>query len=247
MKKGIMGVVFGLTIMFVSCRESPSGDSITKHGYIIFDDPNYWHFVPVETIDTTNCFKNIESSKFDKGFQFDPSSLNNLSYIQRTLDTLVSAKTQMAIKITPVEVKFTFNPKYLDLYQSESSDPNWNFRYSDSVKGQSIAFIYNIFPVKIQAVKPLFCLDKKISDIEQCNCEHKKDGANDYVFKACKYLLKQDPYSLVACQYGIRSIETDTLNQKTVTRVELTCCGLGDVAFFDSETKDIITISYGAK
>lgn len=248
--KMIKEIVISLIMVVVtsSCNRNANADSLTKRGFIIFDNANHWHFVPVESMNSTDCYQDIETSKLGKGFQFPPSKVPNLSYVQRTLDTLANHEGgSRFLKITPVEIQFSFEQKYLDLYESNSLDSKWNFKYKDSVEGKSIEFTYNIFPVRIQKVKPLFCLTKAEKDIRECNCEHKNDDVNDYLFKVCDYLTKIDPYSPSACRYEIREISTDTLDGKVVTKVELSCCYLGDVAYFDINTKDLISISYGAK
>lgn len=235
---------FAFVVTLAGCGENKNDISTRQKGYIIFDDQNFWHFVPVASIASENCFDGISASKLKKGFQFDPSAIKNLSFIQRTLDTLIGDTQEPSIKITPVEIEYQFKQRYFELFQSNSSDPNWNFTYKKSVKGKLIKFTYNVFPVSIKEVRPLFCLNKKEKDIKPCACEHKITDKNDFIFKICSHIQKVDPYAF-ACDYRIKNISTDTLNGKLVTKVELTCCGLGDIAYFDMNTKEIINIEYG--
>ncbi len=239
--------------LFVGCYKQKDNRTIRQSGFIVFDNPNYWHFVPVESIDTANCFSSLKSNKFGKGFQFNPSGIPNVSYIQRTLDTLSVKNLETGyLNVSPVEVEFTFSPQHYELYTSERNDPKWNFKYSvlvDSglVGNDRIEFIYNIFPVNILDVTPLFCLNKKEADISECGCMRRENDPDDYLVKICHYLKATDRYTDLPCRYDLKKISMDTLDGKTVTKVELTCCYLGDVAYFDRKTKELLTISYGAK
>jgi len=92
-----------------------------------------------------------------------------------------------------------------------------------------------------------FCLDKKHSDVTECACKHRDDDPDEYLLKICKYIKKKDRYSDLPCKYGIRQISEDSIDARLAIKVELTCCYLGDIDFFDKQTKELIEMHYGAK
>ena len=149
--------------------------------------------------------------------------------------------------VTPVEMVFTLKPYHLKLYESRDTDEKWNFKFKAVISKEPVEFTFNVFPMRIDTVRPLFCLNTNVTDVQQCKCSRKETDANDYLFKICNYVKGQDRYWNLACKYSVKSISKDTLQDRAVTKVELTCCYLGDVAYFDEETGEIIKIYYGAK
>lgn len=231
--------------LFTACKWSKENREIVKKGFVLFSDDNYWYFVPAQSVDTINCFQNLNSENLGKGFQFQPSNIPNLSYLKRTFDSIPGSLS--SLQITAVELQFSFEKKYSDLYTSEDKDPKWNFTYSEIINGQRIEFLYNIFPVTIHRAEPIFCMGRKRAGIRQCSCVHDEYDSNDYLFKICTYIKNKDPYTDLPCRYQVKSIEEDTLEGRAVTKVALSCCFLGDVAYFDPSSKELIGISYGAR
>lgn len=219
-----------------------------RRGFIIADQSDYWYFVPVASVNNSDCFNDLASGELGKGIQFNPSVIPNLSYIQRTFDTLdFAGLDQLSIRVTPVEIEFTLRADHLKLYESHSRDEKWNFKFSTNTEKRKLEFIYNIFPVSIDTIRPLFCLSRKASDIRECSCIRDAGDPHDYLFKICNYIKAQDRYSDLPCRYRIKNVVSDTLAGRLVTKVQLTCCYLGDVAYFDVQTKEIISVSYGGK
>ena len=61
---------------------------------------------------------------------------------------------------------------------------------------------------------------------------------------------KRDQWKLIEwtdlpCRYLIRDIDTVIFKGKRTIKVSLTCCYLGDEAYFDPLTKDILEMYYG--
>lgn len=54
-------------------------------------------------------------------------------------------------------------------------------------------------------------------------------------------------FSDLPCKYKIKEVSFEMVSGREMIRVELSCCYLGDVAYFDKETKNLVKISYGAK
>ena len=240
-----------LLFMFLSvtfaCRQSQNDTAISEKGFIIVDDQEYWYFVPAEVVDSLDCFKNLNSGQLKKGVQFDPTIISNLSYVKRTFDTLVDDKKSRYLKVTPVKMVFTLKPNHFKLYKSDDTDGNWNFKFKAVIRKEPVEFTFNVFPLGIDTVRPLFCLNTKVTDVQECRCSRKETDPDDYLFKICNYVKAQDRYSNLPCKYTIKSISHDTLQGTAVRKVELTCCYLGDVAYFDEETDEIIKIYYGAQ
>lgn len=236
-------ILVALLPIITGCQSSQNKRSLKKKGFIIVDQRDFWYFVPVASVDNSDCFDDLASKQFGKGLQFDPSVIPNLSYIQRTFDTLVCDR----LEVTPVEIEFALKPDHLKLYESRSKEENWNFKFRADIKKKQFEFTYNVFPISIDTIRPLFCLTRKASHIRECKCIHDESDQLDYLFKICNYLKAQDRYSDLPCRYRIKNVVSDTLAGRAVTKVQLTCCYLGDVAYFDGQTNEIISVSYGGK
>jgi hypothetical protein len=245
--KEIKSLAFIVLIFLSGCNLVDRDNFISKRGFIVYDNMELWYFVPARSFDTSTCIHNFNSGNFGKGFQFDPYQLSNFSYIKRTFDSLGQSSASHNMYISPVEIDFSFKGKYFDLYASNSKDTKWNFKYSGFTNGRPIEFEYNNFPVTIRKINPIFCTRKKAADIGECPCTRQENDPNGYLFKICEYIKKEDRYSDLPCRYDVKSVETDTLDGRTVAKVILTCCFLGDIAYFDFKTKELIRISYGAK
>lgn len=94
-------------------------------------------------------------------------------------------------------------------------------------------------------------LDKNCKNISEpspqsladCKCEEIPNPSSyNFLYKICNHIKKNklDVYPASPCGYQIRDISEDTLEGKPVIRVNLNCCHLGDGAYFDKETKELI-------
>lgn len=237
-----------ILVLLLGCVRSEKGAVLTRKGFLIYHNMEFWYFVPTETLNSDNCIPNFNAKNFAKGLQLSPNVIPNLSFIKRSFDSISGeAYESRYLQISPVEVQFRFSPEYQELFTSNSADPGWNFRFEAVVDGEPVTFIYNNFPVKIIRVDPLFCYQKKETEISECPCYHRENDPDDYLFKICNYIKSNDRYSDLPCRYRIKEISSDTQSGKAVTKVELTCCFLGDVAYFDPSSKELISISYGAR
>ena len=77
-----------------------------------------------------------------------------------------------------------------------------------------------------------------------CDCESvdrkAKDGEMNY--KICNYIVD---HKLITkqenpCDYKVKEIINDTLEGKPIYRVTLTCCSMGDQAFIDKNSNEVI-------
>ena len=72
----------------------------------------------------------------------------------------------------------------------------------------------------------------------------------DYLIKIRAYLAKLDPESYAPAdpaKYQITSAEKTIHNDAPVIAVYLDCCYLGDIAFLDATTEEVVDFKAGAK
>ncbi|MBL0744980.1 hypothetical protein JI741_27365 [Chryseolinea sp. Jin1] len=239
------GVIVFLTVLLLGCvKKSSTLKLIQQKGFIIVNNSDQWRFIPARSMNSGNCFGDLNTDNLSIGFSFSPSSCPNSSYVKRTFDTLTIENESMgfdpSLTITPVSIEYE-----MDEYPKINPKLRSNFR--GRVAGKVLEYRYDIFPIRIIDVNPLFCLNKRPSDISECACTHRDDDPDDYLFKICEYTKMMDRYSDLPCRYEIRQISEDSINAQLAIKVELTCCYLGDIAFFDKQTNRLLKISYGPK
>jgi hypothetical protein len=117
-----------------------------------------------------------------------------------TLETETRWNTQGFRFITSVEIEYRINRKFSGTISHLRSD------FTGAYKGQKIDFIYDQFPIEVKSVNPLFCLDKKLSDVKECECKKSIDDPDDYLYKICEYVKKGDKYKEYASQLKLQKI-----------------------------------------
>lgn len=85
-----------------------------------------------------------------------------------------------------------------------------------------------------------------LDDYSMDDCFWVKKDTNGYLEKICKYIIKNklsgasDP-----TKYNILHTQEQEYKGKEVIAVFLDCCHIGDVAYIDKETKDVIKFHLG--
>ncbi len=232
-------------LLFPGCaKKSGSSKLIKQKGFIIVNDSDQWCFIPAKSMNIDNCYDDLSTGNLLTGFSFPASSCPGSSYVKRAMDTLRIDEANLtfdsSFQITPVSIEY-------ETAESPKINPKLRSNFRAHVRGRILEYRYDIFPVRIVGVNPLFCLDKKQSDISECACKHGDDDPDDYLFKICEHIKMEDRYSDLPCRYSIRQITKDSIDSRLAIKVELTCCYLGDIAFFDAQTKDLIKLYYGPK
>lgn len=246
-KKYSLALIF-LILLLLGCKKGNESLLVKQQGFIVFDDSEHWKFIPTKSMNLEKCVDNFRTENLSQGISFVPSSYPDISYVKRTFDTLFVENLEpgypqfrYSLKVTPVNIEYETNERFIGGTSQLASS------YSAKVKGRKVKFSYDVFPIQIKNITPLFCFGRKKVDITECECKRRKDDASDYLYKVCIYMKKKDRYSDLPCRYNIKNIEEDSLGGRPIVKVELTCCYLGDVAYFDRETNDLISVSFGAK
>jgi hypothetical protein len=104
------------------------------------------------------------------------------------------------------------------------------------------------FIIVVSSILAYIYLDSN-KNHSKCVCEHKPYDKEDYLFKICMYVKekKLDVSPADPCNYHIREIVTEKIDNKEVVVVYLDCCYLGGGAIFDKQTNDIIDFWIGDK
>jgi hypothetical protein len=209
-------------------------------GFIIFVDPSYWYFVPAKSIDNKPCVDDFNTNNLGKATQFRPF-FESSSYIKDALDTIsLDSKVNgifpydaNALKIAPVEMEYTIDRTLIEKTST--------YQYKIMMKGSIVEFNYNLLPIKIKNVTPLFCYGRKKSDLQVCDCKKRGDDPNDYLFKICTYLKSKDSLSFQPCRHKVTRIFESKYDGKNAIEVNL---NFGARAYFDPQTKELISFSY---
>lgn len=84
--------------------------------------------------------------------------------------------------------------------------------------------------------------------VKSSECNIKNPDSNGYLLKICEY-LKQHESTIIPNkepdEYNIKKFEEDQFQGKNVLVVRLDCCGTGDLAYVDKETKEVLGFSPG--
>ncbi|ALI98312.1 hypothetical protein [Rufibacter tibetensis] len=230
-------------------NKSNYDEIIVQEGFIVktvesLTGSNNWYFVSAKDINKSDWLGDFKTNNLGNGFWFHPIGHDNfpVSFIEKHMDTLSLPKPSVEkvytaqLVLFPVRIEYKLKPRFRD------KQPRSEF--VQNVGGRELRFGFNSLPVNIQKMTPL--VEPK-REITECKCELKEDDVNGYLYKVCIYLKEQESkYSDVPCTYGVRNIVADTLDGRNVIRVDLNCCYLGDRAYFDPATKELIDFSYGA-
>ncbi|MBL0741406.1 hypothetical protein [Chryseolinea lacunae] len=142
-----------------SCSSKRNIGHKLEKGFILFTDPDHWYFVPTKSFDERNCNGNFAKANFNEAIQFNPH-FENISIVTDALDTMLVDNVgpgypsyMSSLKIAPVELEYEINESRI----AESSI----FKFGKSIRGDSIAFKYNVLPIAIHGVRVINCLAGK--------------------------------------------------------------------------------------
>lgn len=238
-----------ITFAIASCNDQGKLQSINGKGFLVLRDPHIWIFYPVSSLESNNCRLNLSTENLKTGIVVPIDELPDTTYskVIRSMDTLNLMREIESdngkidyLLVCAVELEYQIDKKFVGV------DSQLKSNFSVQTRNKTIEFVYNQFPVVLSNVSPIYCLDKKESDIIPYACERNQDP-DDFLYKICEYLRGRNKYSELPDLYRIKKISMDTLDSKKVIKVELTCCSLGHTAYFDIKTKEIITIKFGAR
>ncbi len=233
------------------CANHEDRQIIKSDGFLVIRGSSDWFFFPAKDLDLETCQRNFVTNNLQLGIRVDPTQLTDTTYsiLERSVDTIVLTKPiegehdgdPAYIKVAPVSVEYSIENRF------EGKVDQLRSNFSVDTKTNKFSFQYDQFPLQIVSMSPIFCLSKKRSDIAKTDCAHRKEDPDGYLYKICEYLTLNNKYSTLPSRYNIRSVKMDTLNRQEVIAVELTCCYLGDIAYFDPVSKDLLSLKYGAK
>lgn len=202
----------------------------------MFEKEDFWCYVPVMAMDTNACSHDFKSENFGRAIKFRPQQD---VYLMENFDTLRikgSHGSRSTLQIMPVIMDYNAQDSGIgeDTFKVETDDGNVLFNYVEGV-------------VEIKSITPLFCYQRRKSDVKACECERNENDKYDYLFKVCKYLKSKGDVSFQPCKYKIAAVSKSKYNGREAIEVNLDCCYLGDRAYFDPITNELISFSYGAE
>lgn len=248
--KGKFIFAIAIVLWIVGCNQKKGVQLKKERGFLVLIEPEHWMFYPVNNLDSTNCQINFSSENLKTGMTVPINTLEDSTYtlLIRSMDTLnllqevESSNGKIGyILVTAAQLEYQIDEKFI------GADSQLKSNFSIHAKDRTVKFVYNQFPITISRVSPIFCFGETKRNILPIECQHNDRDPEDYLYKICEYISSSYRFSNLSRKYKIKAISTDTLENRSVVRVELSCCGLGDVAYFDSRTKKIIKIKYGAK
>lgn len=237
MKKSLL-IAISLLACF-GCNKNEKKD----RGFIVFINPREWYFVPANSLSENSCSIDFSTENLGLATQFRPA-FDGVNYIQDVLDTIkLDVETAglftydpNRLKIAPVEMEYEIEHNMVEKTSAS--------KFQVEVQGKLVQFNYNLLPVKITRVTPLFCFNRKKSDVKVCDCKKSEDDTDDYLYKICMYLKEKGDKSFQPCKYKVTKITESTYEGKKAIEVVLNCCYMGDRAYFDPQTKELITFSF---
>ncbi len=80
-------------------------------------------------------------------------------------------------------------------------------------------------------------------------CEPRADDPDGYLLAICEYIVQHeiDVSPGRPDQYQILRVEDGVYRDQAVYVIYLDCCYLGDVAYIDPDTRDVVGFNLGAK
>lgn len=205
-------------------------------GYLAYEDERSWYFIPVKSMDTIECVRNFEKGNFRSAIRFNaPQS----TYLLENFDTLkIDGTKDSTLKVMPVKMEYIV---------TGGNDLRFARTFKRRLAGADIEFEYALATISIKKITPLFCYNRKKSDVRICECKKNADDENDYLYKICSHLKSKGDISFQPCKYKVTEISESIYDGKKAIKVNLNCCYFGDRAYFDPQTKELIAFAYGAK
>lgn len=243
-------IYLAMSVPLMFCTNREGRQMISTDGFLVIRGSSDWLFFPAKSLDLETCQRNFTTDNLKLGIQVDPKQLTDTTHsiLERSVDTIVLTRPievehgyHTYIKVAPVSVKYSIENRFV----AKVSPLRSNFCVN--TKTNKLSFEYDQFPLQIVSIHPIFCLGKKRNDVAKTECAHKKDDPDGYLYKICEYLTLHNKYETLPSRYRIRSVKMDTLKGQQVIAVELTCCYLGDIAYFDPVSKELLSLKYGAK
>ena len=241
---------FGPFVSLVYCTSNKETQAITTDGFVVIRESSDWLFFPARNLDLESCQRDFITDNLQLGIRVYPEQLadTTFSLLERSADTIILTRPievergfRNFIKIVPVSLKYSIDNRFVGTVSQLRSE------FGLHTKKNTISLKYDQFPLQILSMNPIFCLSKKRNNIAETECAHIREDPDGYLYKICEYLTSHDKYSTLPNHYKVRSVKMDTMNGREVLAVELTCCYLGDIAYFDPASKKIISLKFGAK
>jgi len=151
-------VIFRLTIflilLFLSCtKKNSSSKRIKQNGFVIVNDSDQWRFIPAKSMHSDDCFDDLSTDNLLTGFSFSVFSCPHASYVKRTMDTLrideMNRGVDSTFQISPVSMEYETD-------EPPKANPKLRSNFRAHVRGRILEYKYDIFPVRIIDVNPLF-------------------------------------------------------------------------------------------
>jgi hypothetical protein len=238
---------------FSGCQKADDKHRVKEKGFIVEVDHNRWMFFPVEELESGKCAENLATDNLLDGVLIPQYDINDSTYalVQRSFDTIqldVQTKTPFKytdkMQVVAVEIEYEAESKFIGMKTPLRSD------FSVQSNGKKINFVYDQFPFHVIAISPIFCLNStKVAMLSTLEVECIRD-ANDpdnFLYKICEFIKQSNKFSDLPRIYKIVNKSSVFLNKRKVIKVELSCCGTGDVAYFDSNTKKFMSMQFGVK
>jgi hypothetical protein len=128
-----------LFIMFSSCKDD---NVISKKGYIVFDESDFFYFVPVKELNLENSINSFYTSNLERGFQFQSRTIY-FDTVYSAVDTFHIdgrykdyAEELRNLKIVPV----LFTYKKVTKQNQDNSIFRFGF-FSAKIRGKNISFV----------------------------------------------------------------------------------------------------------
>lgn len=238
------------SVALVYCTNGERTQTISADGFLVIKESSDWIFFPAKNLDLESCQRNFMTDELQLGIRIYPEQLADTTYsiLERSADTMTLTRPievehgfQTYVRIAPVSIKYFIENRFVGTVSRLRS------KFSLHSKEKKISFEYDQFPLQILSLNPIFCLSKKKSDTAEIECLRIKEDIDGYLFKICEYLTSNNKFTTLPSRYKIKSVRMDSLNGQEVIAVELTCCYLGDVAYFDPASKELLSLKLGAK
>ncbi len=231
----------------LGCADKDSKQIVKERGFWVLVDPEEWLFFPAISLNQASCDADFISKNLGDGFRVPLEGIpdSTISKLRRSMDTLELVHKIPAVGgmynyvlVSAGEIKYEIARKF---YQTKSQ---LRSNLLISTRRKSVNLIYDQFPIHVLSVSTIFCLEKRSLDVLPVECKQDPGDPDNFLYKICEYLRSRNRYSELASKYRIKKVTRDTLDNKTVIKVSLSCCYFGDVAYFDLRTKELISINY---
>lgn len=219
--------------MLPGCRHQNS-----QVGFIVFDNPRNWYFIPAKASNSDRlCAHDFRTENLDKGMLF-PAFQS--TYLIENLDTINSVDCNgRPISLKIVAVRLEYSTKNLENGNGETS------RFCALADELEVQFDYSVVQLNIDNWDLLVCPESANSFRRSCVCEKRSDDPNEYLYQICKYLQLNGVKGVQPCKYKIIEVRETIFDKKVVNEVTLDCCYLGDRAYFDKITNELVSFSFG--